>query len=209
MRFFWGNFKQMVAKISKLGQSRSVRIIGGDWRGRKLPVVDAQGLRPTADRIRETLFNWLANDLHGARCLDLFAGSGSLSFEALSRGAAHVTAVDRDKMAIESLTKTAAILNTDHFFAVYSSAEQWLQAYSTQQSSMQFDIVFLDPPFQDQLLGDTAMALETSGCLAADALIYVEQAAAHQLVTLPSRWHNLRQKVAGKVSYQLFCVHSG
>jgi 16S rRNA (guanine966-N2)-methyltransferase len=172
-------------------------------------VLDAQGLRPTADRIRETLFNWLANDLHGAHCLDLFAGSGSLSFESLSRGAAHVTAVDSHKMAIESLTKTAAMLNTDHCFAVHSSAAQWLQAYSTLQSSAQFDIVFLDPPFQDQLLANTAMELEASGCLAADALIYVEQAAGHSLATLPSRWQNLRQKVAGKVSYQLFCVGSG
>ena len=198
----------MVAQKSQSSQSRTVRIIGGDWRGRKLPVVDAQGLRPTADRIRETLFNWLANDLPGARCLDLFAGSGSLSFEALSRGAAHVTAVDSHKMAIESLTKTAAILNTDHCFAVHSSAAQWLQAYSMRQSSAQFDIVFLDPPFQDQLLANTAMALEASGCLTADALIYVEQAAGHPSATLPSRWQNLRQKVAGKVSYQLFCVHS-
>tara|TARA_S200000501_G_scaffold379012_1_gene446356 strand:+ start:31739 stop:32338 length:600 start_codon:yes stop_codon:yes gene_type:complete len=199
----------MVAQKSLLRQSCSVRIIGGDWRGRKLPVVDAPGLRPTADRIRETLFNWLANDLPGSRCLDLFAGSGSLSFEALSRGAAHVTAVDSHKMAVESLTKTAAILDTDHCFAVHSSAAQWLQAYSTQQSSAQFDIVFLDPPFQDQLLENTAMALEASGCLTTDALIYVEQAAGHPLAILPSRWQSLRQKVAGKVSYQLFCVHSG
>ena len=103
----------MVAQKSQPGQSRSVRIIGGDWRGRKLPVLDVQGLRPTADLIRETLFNWLANDLPGARCLDLFAGSGSLSLESLSRGAAHVTAVDSHKMAIESLSKTAAMLNTD------------------------------------------------------------------------------------------------
>ena len=112
----------MAAQKSQSSQRRTVRIIGGDWRGRKLPVVDAQGLRPTADRIRETLFNWLANDLPGARCLDLFAGSGSLSFEALSRGAAHVTAVDSHKMAIESLIKTATILKTDHCFAVHSSA---------------------------------------------------------------------------------------
>ncbi|MEE3241224.1 MAG: 16S rRNA (guanine(966)-N(2))-methyltransferase RsmD [Pseudomonadota bacterium] len=199
----------MVAQKSQSSQSRTVRIIGGDWRGRKLPVVDAKGLRPTADRIRETLFNWLANDLPGARCLDLFAGSGSLSFEALSRGAAHVTAVDSHKMAIESLTKTAAILNTDHCFAVHSSAAQWLQTYPMQQPSAQFDIVFLDPPFQDQLLANTAMALEASGCLTADALIYVEQAAGHPLAKLPSRWRNLRHKVAGKVSYQLFCVYSG
>ena len=209
MRFLWGNFKQMVAQKSQSGQGHSVRIIGGDWRGRKLPVVNSKGLRPTTDRIRETLFNWLANDLPGARCLDLFAGSGSLSFEALSRGAEHVTAVDSHKAVIESLTKTAAILNTDHCFAVHSSAAQWLRAYSMRHSSAQFNIVFLDPPFQDQLLANTAMALEASGCLTADALIYVEQGTSHPLATLPSRWQNLQQKVAGRVSYQLFCAQSG
>ena len=196
----------MAGQKSQQRQSSSVRIIGGDWRGRKLPVLDADGLRPTADRIRETLFNWLANDLPGARCLDLFAGSGSLSFEALSRGAAHVTAVEKHKMAMQSLVKTAEMLSTDQLFAVHSSAEQWLEACSTQASRAQFDIVFLDPPFQGQLLMNTAFALEKSACLAPNALIYVEQAASPLLAALPDRWHNQRQKVAGKVSYQLFSV---
>lgn len=199
----------MVGQKSQQQQRSTVRIIGGDWRGRKLPVLNAQGLRPTADRIRETLFNWLANELPGARCLDLFAGSASLSFEALSRGAAHVTAVDHHAMAVQLMINAAEALGTDNLCAVHSSAEQWLQGYMKRQSKAQFDIIFLDPPFQAHLLEKTAIALEQSKCLAPNALIYIEQAAGPSLATLPGHWCNYRQKTTGNVSYQLFSVSDG
>ena len=124
-----------------------IRIIAGKWRGRKLDVIDAPGLRPTPDRIRETLFNWLQHEIVGARCLDLFAGTGALAFEALSRGAVEVTMIEADAKIVAALNKHAATLKSEEHIIQLADAMSWLK-----QGIKGFDIIFLDPPFsQDHI----------------------------------------------------------
>lgn len=179
-----------------LGQ---IRIIAGQWRGRKLPVPHLPGLRPTTDRVRETLFNWLAPALAEARCLDCYAGSGALGFEALSRYAAETTFIELDKTAARQLQQNlqrlnpaqATILNTDT-----------LQALS--QAGRPFDIVFVDPPFRKGLLDETLQLLENNGWLGQEALIYVESEVENGLPNVPNNWVLHREKVAGQVAYRLF-----
>lgn len=177
-----------------------VRIIGGRWRGRKLAFPDAAGLRPTGDRIRETLFNWLQGDLPGAQCLDLFAGSGALGFEALSRGAAHCVMVERNAQALRSLETARQLLQTDAAEIINGEALSWLAV-----ASGRFDIVFIDPPFADTALAPTviAAALDRHALLAPHALLYIEQAASQPLVP-PTGFVVHRQQRAGQVSYGLW-----
>jgi len=176
-----------------------IRIIGGQHRGRKLPVHQLEGLRPTTDRVKETLFNWIQFDIRGAHCLDLFAGSGSLGFEALSRFAQKVTFVEKDKMIVEQLTTNVATLKIDNAKVVHQDALCFLDS-----SSQQFDIVFLDPPFRKNLLPSVIHKLEQQHLLAANALIYVESEREFQLSTIPSNWHLDKEKTAGQVTYRLF-----
>ena len=179
--------------------STTVRIIGGQWRGRRLPVAVADGLRPTPDRVRETLFNWLAPRIEGARCLDLFTGTGALGLEALSRGAAHVQFVDRDRQAIDSLRATLDTLGA-HARATLVQAD----ALNLSLTALAPDIVFIDPPFAAQL---HAPALATIiAQLRPNARIYLEYPAAQGdeiLAMLADRAHVLRQKRAGQVGYCL------
>lgn len=152
-------------------RSGHIRIISGRWRGRKLPVQDVEGLRPTTDRVKETVFNWLSGWLPGSRCLDPFAGSGSLAFEALSRGAASVLMLERDKAAAEQLKQNLALLGVD----AQGHLEQTDSLrYLRQVPAHPFDLVFLDPPFRQGLLAQTAQLLESGGWLTDEALIYVE-----------------------------------
>ena len=177
----------------------SVRIIGGQWRGRRLPVTIAEGLRPTPDRVRETLFNWLAPRIEGARCVDLFAGTGALGLEALSRGAAHVQFVDRDRQAIASLRAT---LDTLHAGARATLLQA--DALSTALPAPAPDIVFIDPPFAAQLHAGALAAVIAQ--LRPNARIYLEYPAAQGdeiLAMLADRAHVLRQKRAGQVGYCL------
>lgn len=178
----------------------TVRIIAGQWRGRKLPVANISGLRPTGDRIRETLFNWLEPEIDGARCLDLFAGSGALALEALSRGAADVIAVDSHKDAVGSLRELQKLLSAEGLQIIHSDAQCWLASGIDEV----FDIVFLDPPFQLGLLSETAQILEQANCLAADALIYIERDIDQAEAELPQNWQPYREKTAGKVHYALY-----
>jgi 16S rRNA (guanine966-N2)-methyltransferase len=155
--------------------SGSVRIIGGRWRGSKLPVADFEGLRPTADRVRETLFNWLQPRIVGARVLDLFAGTGALGLEAASRGARRVVLVERNPTLVASLRESAVRLSADEpvkVEVVCEDALQWLARGSEARPERQFDIVFVDPPFAAQLWDSTLTALEP--WLAEDGWIYVE-----------------------------------
>lgn len=147
-----------------------VRIIAGRWRGRHIPFVAAQGLRPSGDRIRETLFNWLAPHLPGSRCLDLFAGSGALGFEALSRGAAEVVMVDNNPQTVASLKQNAQALGADEATVLRVEAEDYLRG-----TAATFDIVFIDPPFERALWQPTLDRLCNSSWLTAGALIYIEQ----------------------------------
>ncbi|WP_159567031.1 16S rRNA (guanine(966)-N(2))-methyltransferase [Budvicia diplopodorum] len=180
----------------KAGQ---IRIIGGLWRGRKLPVPDSPGLRPTTDRVRETLFNWIAPVLHEARCLDCFAGSGALGFEALSRYAAKAVLVESEKLIAQQLQKNLAQLNSDKGQIVNANALNWLA-----QAGTPFDVVFLDPPFRCNLLPETFRLLEQQGWLADEAWIYVETEIEHSAINTPLSWHLHREKTAGQVSYRLY-----
>jgi 16S rRNA (guanine966-N2)-methyltransferase len=178
--------------------SGKIRIISGRWRRRLLPVPDVEGLRPTPDRVRETLFNWLAGRIEGARCLDLYAGSGALGFEAASRGAAEVVMVERDPHAVDSMRRQAAALGADQIEVVHADARHWLQGEATP-----FDIVFLDPPYGGDDLGEACALLEQGHWLAAGARIYLESRASLQDLRLPPEWRILRRQKAGQVRYHL------
>ncbi len=175
-----------------------VRIIGGAWRGRLLKVPDGLALRPTPDRVRETLFNWLAPVIAGAYCLDAFAGSGALGFEALSRGAAHVVMVEQTKAVVVLLQETLAKLKAQNAEIYCGRVPQQLK-----KPSKLFDIVFLDPPYQENLLLPTCFYLEEQGFLAKEAYIYLETKALLQQSDLPDNWRLVKSKKAGQVAYHL------
>jgi 16S rRNA (guanine966-N2)-methyltransferase len=177
-----------------------VRIVGGTHRGRKIAFPDAAGLRPTGDRIRETLFNWLAPVLAGSRCLDLFAGSGVLGIEAASRGAAEVVLVESAPRVASALRQTIEELRlAERVQLVEADALQWLGS----AAPVPFDVVFLDPPFAAGLMADVANALERRGWLAGGALVYLERSDSQDAWPVPSNWTVLRDKQAGQVSYAL------
>jgi 16S rRNA (guanine966-N2)-methyltransferase len=176
-----------------------VRIIGGEWRGRKLHFPQAGTLRPTPDRVRETLFNWLQFELPGRRCLDLFAGSGALGLEALSRGAAAVQFVERDPAAARAIGEALRTFGTDRGRVEQQDAFAFLRA----RAAAPFDIVFLDPPYTERWLGKACAALEAGGWLKPEAFVYLEDAASHGAPDLPQGWTLLRSKKAGDVGYHL------
>ncbi|MEK7990022.1 MAG: 16S rRNA (guanine(966)-N(2))-methyltransferase RsmD [Thiotrichaceae bacterium] len=176
-----------------------VRIIGGNWRGRKLNILDKEGLRPTTDRIRETLFNWLQWHLPTRRCLDLFAGSGILGIEAVSRGANFVQLIEKDPQITQHLRQQLLAFNTDKIELIQTDAIQFLQKHPPQA----FDIVFIDPPFRQNLLEMSCQALEQNQWLSQHALIYIEMEQELTSVKLPENWHLIRDKVAGQVHYCL------
>ena len=177
-----------------------VRIIGGQWRSRKLHFNSAEGLRPSSDRIRETVFNWLAPHVAGARCLDLFAGSGALGLEALSRGAAHCDFVEKDGATAQQVRRHLVTLDCPYADVVTAHAEQFLAG-----SDRDWHIVFLDPPFNKGLLQPAIDALQDR--LAEGALVYVETARGES-VSAPAVWRMLRHKTAGQVEYRLFEVEA-
>ncbi len=181
------------------GQSGVLRIIGGEWGGRKLRFRAARGLRPTPDRVRETLFNWLAPRLHGARCLDLFAGSGALGLEALSRGAGFVQFVDSNASSLARIDEHLQALGSTSANCRAADALRFLGAPGSA-----FDIVFLDPPFELDLLEPVSRALEEGGWLAAEAMIYMEAGSREASPALPANWQPHREKVMGDVRFSLF-----
>lgn len=190
----------MSGPASRAGKQRQVRIIGGRWRGRKLAFTPADGLRPTGDRIRETLFNWLAPVIEGARCADLFAGSGALGLEALSRGAAHCDFVDTSGAALAQITEHLRTLGAAHLGTCHRiSAQLFLQ-----QVVLPYDIVFIDPPFKLHMVESVCTSLADSHLLTSSALMYVETAATEASPTFPSVWNLRREKIAGGVVYRLF-----
>lgn len=181
------------------GPAGRVRIVAGKWRGRWLPVPDAPGLRPSAERVRETLFNWLAPTLPGTRCLDLFAGTGILGFEALSRGAAEVVFVERAPALVATLRASAALLGAAEAAILLRDARDYLQTAEPRG----FDVVFLDPPFAEESLGDLCRLLHSRPWLARDACVYLEQGRDEPLPALPAGWSVRREKTAGNVRYSL------
>ncbi|WP_340620800.1 16S rRNA (guanine(966)-N(2))-methyltransferase [Xenorhabdus siamensis] len=179
-----------------LGQ---IRIIGGKWRGRKLPVPDSEGLRPTTDRVRETLFNWLMPVIQGARCLDCFSGSGALGFEALSRYANNATLIEYDRNVAKQLSNNLALLKAENGNVVQGNTLQYLN-----QSGTPFDVVFLDPPFRKGMLTETIKLLETNGWLAKESWVYVEAESESAATEVPTNWRLHREKIAGQVAYRLY-----
>ncbi|HJS21310.1 MAG TPA: 16S rRNA (guanine(966)-N(2))-methyltransferase RsmD [Steroidobacteraceae bacterium] len=175
-----------------------LRIIGGAWRGRRVKFPDVAAIRPTPDRVRETLFNWLQYDIAGSRCLDLFAGSGALGLEALSRGAARVVFVDREREVIEQLSATLAVLGAGAGTLEHRDAVRFLEG-----EPRPFDIVFLDPPFNRDLLPGVCGTLESRGWLVPGALIYLESPAQNAAPVLPGTWTLMKSGRAGEVGYHL------
>ena len=178
-----------------------VRVIGGCWRGRRIPVSNIPGLRPTSDRTRETLFNWLQYKIDGACCLDLFAGSGVLSFEALSRGAAEVVAVDRHSQSVRALCETGRLLDSGGLTVVHDKAERLL----AEPAHRQFDIVFVDPPFELALHETACILLDEHGWLGDTALVYLEAPKGYELKH-PHSWSLKKSGQAGNVDFRLYQV---
>ena len=189
---------------NKPAGNNQLRIIGGLWRGRKLTFPDADGLRPTGDRIRETLFNWLAPDIQGAHCLDLFAGSGALGLEALSRGAQSSLLLEKSTAAARQLISNLQLLQAHNGRAEQVDSLQWL---NQQPAPHRFDIVFIDPPFALDLWEPIAAALEHHNWLGDNAVIYLEAPRDAQL-QLPANWQLHRDKQAGQVSFRLYHRHT-
>jgi 16S rRNA (guanine966-N2)-methyltransferase len=178
--------------------SNQLRIIGGRWRGRKFSFPDAPGLRPTPDRVRETLFNWLMHDIHDAMCLDAFAGSGAVGLEALSRGAKQVVFLEQNPKAADSIR---SILKEMNIQAQVTTANT-LQ-YLKQSSKQLFNLVFLDPPFHKSLIPET-LELLSQGWLKPESLVYIECESSLKLEDLlPKGFSILKDKQAGEVRYGL------
>jgi len=193
------------------------RIIAGRFRGRIIHFDDAEGLRPTTDRIRETVFNWLQPNIAGRRCLDAFAGSGVLGFEALSRWASHVTFVENTRQSVDRLRS-----NTNELLAgsasqsvqvIHYDVMSWLAGPARQVSMVDgqpasgFDLVFLDPPYRSGLLPECCRRLHDSGCLSPDAIIYVEHAVEDE-VAFPPGWSCIRHKQTANIAYGLYVAGS-
>ncbi|WP_440467975.1 16S rRNA (guanine(966)-N(2))-methyltransferase RsmD [Pseudomonas sp. YH-1] len=182
------------------GGQGQLRIIGGEWRSRRFAFPDGPGLRPTPDRVRETLFNWLAAYVPGARVLDPFAGSGALFLEALSRGASAGLALDTNGEAVAALRSTLDTLKCANGQLVMTDSLRYLD----NQAAQPFDLVFLDPPFHQDLLQNTCRLLEERGWLAKDAWVYTESEAVPSSLGLPANWRLHREKKAGSVHYALW-----
>ncbi|MCX8649051.1 16S rRNA (guanine(966)-N(2))-methyltransferase RsmD [Gilliamella sp. B2776] len=179
----------------------SIRIIGGKWRGRKLSVLDKQGLRPTTDRVKETLYNWLMPVIYDSDCLDCFSGSGSLGFEAASRGAKNVILLEKDKQVAQLLKKNKQLIACDAIDIYHTNTLTWLD----QPAKKQFDIVFIDPPFYQSLVAQTIIQLEDHDWLKSSAYIYIETEKDLELMSnIPTSWQLHREKIVGQVRSYLF-----
>ena len=190
----------MAKKPTQSARASSIRIIGGEWRSRKLTVPDAQGLRPTPDRVRETLFNWLAPTIQGARVLDAFTGSGALFLEALSRGASTGVAIDANTNAVNNLRRNLALLQGDDAEVLRADSLHYL----SNKAEQGFDIVLLDPPFHQDLLLSACQLLEDNNWLNKGAWIYTESEQAPSSLGVPSSWRLHREKHTGQVHYALW-----
>jgi len=188
----------MSKSTGKIGQ---IRIIGGQWRGRKLSVLNSEGLRPTTDRVRETLFNWLAPWLPQANCLDCYAGSGALGIEAASRFAAQVTLIEKEAHVARQLQKNIDVLNAPQLTLHHADTLRYL---AQSRPDTPFNIVFIDPPFRQGLLEHTIQLLESHQWLAEDAVIYTENEVEQDTPSVPVNWALYREKFAGQVCYRLY-----
>ena len=181
----------------KSKRTAQVRIIGGRWKGRRIPV-PGDGVRPTGDRIRETLFNWLAPHIRGVRCLDMYAGTGALGIEALSRGAGAAVFIEKDAAAVRALRGTLATLGCEDAQVIPGNAASVVKSLPGT-----FDLVFLDPPFDGPRLQDLCTLLEKSAVLAESALVYMEMDKRQNQPDLPPGWLTEKEQTAGQVRYML------
>ncbi|NWO07831.1 MAG: 16S rRNA (guanine(966)-N(2))-methyltransferase RsmD [Alteromonadaceae bacterium] len=181
-------------------ESGELRIIGGDWRSRKLRFPAVGGVRPSPARTRETLFNWLAMPLPGARCLDLFAGSGALGLEALSRGAASVTLVDHTQALARALQDNLRLLDCTAGEVVCQDVQQFL----AHRPAEPFDILFMDPPFRQGWLDTLLPLIEQQQWLKPGGWVYIEHERELTGMKVPESWQLYRQKTAGQVTYNLY-----
>lgn len=194
--------KKIAKKPSR--QSNHFRIIAGAWRGRKLSFPDAEGLRPTPDRVRETVFNWLQGHLYQARVLDLFAGSGALGFEALSRGACELTMVEKSPQVARQLQNNKATLQADDASIVNEDALSFLK-----KSTAPFDLIFLDPPYRKNLLVPVLALINEADVLAAGGYIYLEHEQEANLASLGDDFHIVKSTQAGQVRSFLLEYNDG
>lgn len=178
-----------------MSASGKVRIIAGKWRGRKLDVIASPGLRPTPDRVRETLFNWIQLEIVGARCLDLFAGTGAIGFEALSRDAIEVTMVESNSKIVELLKQHAQTLKSENHRIELADGLSWLR-----QTATTFDIIFLDPPFEQGYIEQCCKLIAERSLLNNNGLVYIES---EKNLALPDGWNIKKQKIAGQVQSML------
>lgn len=182
-----------------------VRVIAGLWRGRKLPVLNAEGLRPTTDRVKETLFNWLMMDIVGSRCLDCFAGSGSLGIEALSRQAQAVVFLEKFANAASLLKKNLTALKTENGTVIHTDTLQFL---AQKNNSAPFDIIFIDPPFHRNIVPQVIDLLVKNNWLRSNTILYIETEKDHPPLILPPAWQILKEKTAGQVISRLIQVNN-
>lgn len=196
--------KQIARKSNRKKPNQTtgnLRIIGGDFRGRKLPVLSADGLRPTSDRVRETVFNWLQFDIAGADCLDVFAGSGALGLEALSRGANSVCFLELNKENAQQIKQNLITLKVSDADVVQTDSLQWLQ----QVPPKAFDVVFLDPPFHQGLMQPAVnLIFQQSYVKTGQAWLYLEQERSLDWPKLPEGWMCHREKTTAEVRYGVF-----
>jgi 16S rRNA (guanine966-N2)-methyltransferase len=192
--------KQAKTLKSINGQPGFVRIISGQWRGRRLPVADVIGLRPTTDRVKETLFNWLMHDITDSTVLDCFSGSGALAFEALSRYASYASLIEKDPAQAKRLQTLLTSLKASQAEVINADCLRYLAVPATRQ----YQIVLVDPPFRQQLALPCCQLLEQNGWLSANALIYLETEKELPVTTIPANWQLLKEKIAGQLAYRLW-----
>jgi len=180
---------------------QTIRIIGGKYRGKKLHFPDSEGLRPTPDRVRETLFNWLMSTIRGARCLDAFAGSGALGFEAWSRGASNVVLIEHAPQVFANLKNIAATFNSPNLSVVCADAGDYMQ-----KACEPFDVIFLDPPFSQNNIPQYLTILAKSSILPVGGLVYIESA--KEIIPDPAYWQKIKLKHAGQVVYGMYKKHA-
>jgi len=180
-----------------MNRTHVVRIIGGRHKGQNIPISNISGLRPTPARIRETLFNWLMHDIHNLTCLDAFAGSGALGFEAFSRGAAKIVLLESHNTAYKNLEKQATHFHSSKILIHQQNALEFMK-----QTACLFDLIFLDPPFNTDLLDQAIKAIEENNILKQNGLLYVESSSA--IALNPKIWQPLKEKKAGLVFYSLY-----
>lgn len=180
-----------------------VRIIAGKWRSRKLKFPLVEGLRPTTNVIRETAFNWLTPVIQGARCLDLFAGSGALGMEALSRGASYVTFVDANPLIVSTLQQQLSLFGANNAVVYRAKIPTLLPLAKMAPDGVPVDLVFLDPPFHRNWIADCTSWLEQQAWLAEDALIYIEAESKLAQLPIPAHWEVIREKSRGQAGYYL------